>query len=197
MTTRQITRARRGWAVVALGAALTLTAGGCGGEGPTPGKAGPSRSAGAVEKSRDDDAPHNEVRDTSRTIATIKGAKGIVLTLHSATRDSGGFVTVSGQAKNTGTETYRDTIKWRGTERELVSGGGSVAGATLVDQKGKKRYYVLRDTEGRCLCTTGLNKIEAGKTVPVFMQFPAPPESTTEVDFQLPTFPTATIELSS
>ncbi|ALO10769.1 hypothetical protein AQF52_5175 [Streptomyces venezuelae] len=36
----------------------------------------------------------------------------------------------------------------------------------------------------------------AGKSAPVFMQFPAPPASTTEVSFQLPTFEPATLKLS-
>ncbi|WP_448699800.1 pilus assembly protein TadG-related protein [Streptomyces avidinii] len=86
------------------------------------------------------------------------------------------------------------TAPWRGNE--LNSSGVSVAGVTLVDKVGKKRYYVLRDTDGRCLCTTGLNIIEAGQTMPFFAQFPAPPTSTVEVDLSLPTFATATVKLS-
>jgi hypothetical protein len=65
-----------------------------------------------------------------------------------------------------------------------------------VDSKGKKRYYVLRDTDGRPLTTTGLTTIKAGGTVAVFMQFPAPPSTTAEVSFELPTFPVGTIKIS-
>ena len=65
-----------------------------------------------------------------------------------------------------------------------------------MDSKGKKRYYVLRDTDGRPLTTTGLPTLKSGESIPVFMQFPAPPSSTTEVDFQLPGFASASIQIS-
>ncbi|MFJ5805929.1 hypothetical protein [Streptomyces sp. NPDC093093] len=118
----------------------------------------------------------------------------MVLTLNKAARDAGGFLTIEGQLKNEGGAPYVNTAPWRGNE--LNASGVSVAGVTLVDKPGKKRYYVLRDTEGRCLCTTGLAIIEAGQVIPFFAQFPAPPSSTTEVDFSLPTFATATVKIS-
>ncbi|MFD0719605.1 hypothetical protein [Streptomyces globosus] len=118
----------------------------------------------------------------------------MTLAINSAARDAGGFLTVSGELKNTGSQAFASTAAWRGNE--LNSSGASVAGVTLIDKAGKKRYYVLRDTEGRCLCTTGLTVIEAGQTVPFFAQFPAPPTSTTEVEFNLPTFASATIKIS-
>ncbi len=65
-----------------------------------------------------------------------------------------------------------------------------------MDSKGKKRYYVLRDTDGRPLTTTDLGTLKPGESVPVFMQFPAPPSDANEVSFQLPTFSSATIEIS-
>ena len=67
-----------------------------------------------------------------------------------------------------------------------------------MDSKSKKRYYVLRDTDGRPLTTTGFSHASRpGETLPVFMQFPAPPDRTRpRSTFQLPTFATATIEIS-
>ncbi|MFD7626040.1 hypothetical protein ACFV7Q_08325 [Streptomyces sp. NPDC059851] len=127
-------------------------------------------------------------------IATLKGQEGMVLEINSAQRDPGGFLTINGQLKNTGSQSYKDTVAWRGIE--LKGTGESVAGATLVDKVGKKRYYVLRDTESRCLCTSGISSVDAGQVVPFFAQFPTPPTSTTEVEFNLPTFATATIKIS-
>ncbi|MGW6943926.1 hypothetical protein ACWGF3_33665 [Streptomyces xanthophaeus] len=127
-------------------------------------------------------------------IATVKGESGMELTINKAARDAGGFLTVEGQFKNTAATPYVNTAPWRGNE--LNSSGVSVAGVTLVDKAGKKRYYVLRDTDGRCLCTTGLAIIEPGQTVPFFAQFPAPAASTTEMDLSLPTFATAAIKIS-
>ncbi|WP_424212049.1 hypothetical protein ACN20G_08060 [Streptomyces sp. BI20] len=96
--------------------------------------------------------------------------------------------------KNSGAGKYYKVAAWRGDEK--MAGGSSVAGATLVDKVGKKRYYVLRDTEQRCLCTSGLVSVDAGQTLPFFAQFPAPPATTGEVEFSLPTFATATVKIS-
>lgn len=188
-------RAAHGKAFVGMAAALALALTGCGGNAKAdkpaePSASKPQGSAGTsptgVAKS---DAP-----PVSQILATVNGEAGMVLTINKAARDAGGFLTIEGQLKNTGGTPYVNTAPWRGNE--LNSSGVSVAGVTLVDKLGKKRYYVLRDTDGRCLCTTGLNIIEASQTIPFFAQFPAPPSSTAEVDFSLPTFATATVKLS-
>ncbi|MGW7103955.1 hypothetical protein ACWGH1_32085 [Streptomyces sp. NPDC054883] len=176
-------------------AALALALTGCGGDGKSDKPAGstavkPPGSAGASPSG----AAKTEAPPASQILATVNGEGGMVLTINRAGRDAGGFLTIEGQLKNTGGTPYVNTAPWRGNE--LNASGVSVAGVTLVDKAGKKRYYVLRDTDGRCLCTTGLNIIDAGQTVPFFAQFPAPPASATEVDFSLPTFATATVKIS-
>jgi hypothetical protein len=103
---------------------------------------------------------------------------------------------VNGTLKNDGGKSVVVPAQVTGDETEIVKHGPSLGGATLVDSKGKKRYYVLRDTEGRPLTTTSLGTLEAGQSLPVFMQFPTPPADTTEVTFQLPTFSSGTIKIS-
>ncbi|CAL9451488.1 hypothetical protein SUDANB126_02472 [Streptomyces sp. enrichment culture] len=105
-------------------------------------------------------------------------------------------MTVNGDLKNEGSKRITVPAALRGDETEIIKHGRTLGGATLVDSKGKKRYYVLRDTDGRPLTTTDLGIIKPGESVPVFMQFPAPPMDTTEVTFQLPTFSSAAIEIS-
>ncbi|MFE5260268.1 hypothetical protein [Streptomyces coelicoflavus] len=129
-------------------------------------------------------------------LAELKGSNGLLLRITSAERDSGGFVTVNGELKNDGDKSVAIPSGLSGNETEIIRNGRSLGGATLVDSKSKKRYYVLRDTEGRPLTTTGLSTIKAGDRLPVFMQFPAPPADTTEVTFQLPTFASATISIT-
>ncbi len=183
----------RGGAAVAATAALALALAGCGGDGASPKSAAKPSTAqsqgGSSQSSVSAPAPA-----PTQIIATANGEGGMVLSINSATRDSGGFLTVSGQLKNTGSAAFVNTTAWRGNE--LTASGTSVAGVSLTDKVGKKRYYVLRDTDGRCLCTTGVSTIEAGQTVPFFAQFPAPPASATEVEFSLPTFATATVKIS-
>jgi hypothetical protein len=192
----QRSRSRTAKLVVVITASLALTLVGCGGSG------GGKKSSG--QSSTKTSASHNSgtSQDSSsptpvptETLAQIKGAKDMVITINEATRDSGGFVTINGTITNNGASTFNAT-SWQGQEIALQSSGASVAGAVLVDEAGKKRYYVLRDTEGKCLCTMGLVSILPKESVPFFAQFPAPPASTTQIQFQLPTMPPANIEIS-
>lgn len=186
----------RGGLAVAGAAVMALTLAGCGGDGDGNKLNGPQSSTSQPQRAGSQDPAPSASKGSEPTevIATLNGQAGMSLVINSARRDPGGFLTVSGQIKNTGSQSYKDTVAWRGIE--LKGTGESVAGATLVDKVGKKRYYVLRDTESRCLCTTGVSSVDAGQVVPFFAQFPAPPTSTSEVEFSLPTFATATVKIS-
>ncbi|MFB7357767.1 hypothetical protein [Streptomyces gardneri] len=186
--------ARRGLASFAV-ASLALFVAGCGAEEkpktgkPAPTTAVPHQGGSATKGSQAPEEP-------AEPLAVLKGQEGLELTLTLAARDAGGFLTVKGLLKNTGSGSAVLSGQVRGNETEVIKHGNSLGGATLMDPVGKKRYYVLRDTDGRPLTTTGLSILPAGETAPVFMQFPAPPASTTEVSFQLPTFEPATLKLS-
>ncbi|WP_323183699.1 hypothetical protein [Streptomyces prunicolor] len=118
------------------------------------------------------------------------------MTITSAERNRAGCLTVSGDLKNDGASTAVVPAELRGNELDVLRTGPSLGGATVVDFAQRKRYYVLRDTDGRPLTTTGLSTLKVGESVHVFMQFPAPPTSTTTVGFQLPLFGTANIKIS-
>ncbi|MCF3181229.1 hypothetical protein IPZ70_14980 [Streptomyces polychromogenes] len=195
MSTRHSAKVRGGAVAVAT-VVLAMTMAGCGAGSDDKPNAGPSSSSAKSQaETPKSQVPNSTPKPTpTEVLASVNGEGGMTLVINSAAREAGGFLTVSGQFKNTGSQAFASTAAWRGNE--LTSSGASVAGVTLVDKAGKKRYYVLRDTDGRCLCTTGLTVIEAGQSVPFFAQFPAPPASTTEVEFNLPTFATATVKIS-
>lgn len=131
-------------------------------------------------------------------VAQVTGRDSIVLTITRVERaTSGKSVTVSATLKNTGTKGFFGISAYGGTDATIKGRMHSLAGATLTDTANFLRYYVLRDTVGGCLCSTALRALDPGETVPVFAQFPAPPNTVRSVDFQLPTFPTATIPLGS
>jgi hypothetical protein len=182
---------------VALAAAAAFALTGCGGGGPDTSAGKPSGKPSAAKATGGDAAGASAKPSptTTKVLAQVKGEAGMVITINSAVRDSGGFVTVQGVITNDGDDAF-DAVDWRGTETALVSSGPSVAGAVLVDAEGKKRYYVLRDTGGMCLCTMGLIDIEPKENRPFFAQFPAPPTTTTQVEFELPTMPPAKITIS-
>lgn len=191
-------RAVQGIAAAALAVGLALSAAGCGsgdGDGGDDGKSSESSQPQAGSDGQEDGSEDEGGQEVpEEPIVEVKNQAGVVLGVMELRRDSGGFVTLNGELENTGEEAYIDTHLWAGSEEGVNK--TSLMGATLVDGEGKKRYYVLRDTEKRCLCTSGLARLGAGETVPVYIQFPAPPDETTEVEFQLPTFPPVTVEIT-
>ncbi|WEO95612.1 hypothetical protein A6P39_017145 [Streptomyces sp. FXJ1.172] len=192
MSIRFTAKARRGLAAWALAVGLAVGVAGCGGSTGNDKK--PQSSASASKGGTS--APSPQEGQSDQPLAELKGQDGLLLQVTSAQRDSGGFVTVNGTLKNDGSQNLLIPAALSGNETEITKNGPSLGGATLVDSKGKKRYYVLRDTEGRPLTTTGLGTLRGGETLPVFMQFPSPPTDVTEMTLQLPTFSSATIQIS-
>ncbi|MGW5367546.1 hypothetical protein ACWER6_22490 [Streptomyces sp. NPDC004009] len=191
MTNRFTAHARRGLVALAVSTGLALGVAACGG-GDDAKKPETSASASKSAGSK----PSAQEGQSDKPLAELKGPSGLLLRITSAQRDAGGFVTVNGALRNDGGSAVVIPSSVRGNETEVIRNGSSLGGATLVDSQGKKRYYVLRDTDGRPLTTTGLTSLKAGEEDQVFMQFPSPPTTTTDVNFQLPGFPTATIQIS-
>lgn len=176
-----------------VSSALAFTLVACGGgneENSSGGKKNTSQGNGDSDGSNSG-APNV---DTSKVIGELRGSNEMNVKLHSAVRDEGGFVTITGTLTNSGQKTFSYNI-WSSSETSVRS-KSSISGATLVDTKNKKRYMILRDTDGECLCTTGLTGIKANESRAIHAQFPAPPKDVKEVQFQLPSMTPATIKLS-
>ncbi|GHH77363.1 hypothetical protein GCM10018793_25260 [Streptomyces sulfonofaciens] len=196
MSMRHVRHLRRAGAATLMAAALALTATACGSDDGKDTPSNSSSSQGGGDQDKGNGGANADPGD-SQPIATVKGDSGIDMEILQAKRDSGGFLTVSGQFKNTSGTAFTTPVQWSGQETDVKATGPSLAGMTLVDSKGRKRYYVLRDTDNRPLTTTDYaSSIEAGKSLGFFAQFPAPPQSTTSVDLQFPGFPNTTIEIS-
>ncbi len=192
MSVRFTTRARTGAVALVVAAGLALGVAGCGGDGDS--EDGKPKASASSSKG---DAPNPSTQDGSDEIlAELRGEGGLILKITSVARDAGGFVTVNGELKNDSSEPARVSLRAAGVETEILRHGPSLGGATLVDSASKKRYYVLRDTDGRPLTTTNMPRLKPGESIPVFMQFPAPPAESSEVTFQLPTFASGTIQIS-
>ncbi|WP_059013156.1 hypothetical protein [Streptomyces specialis] len=189
--------------VVALGAALVVAVASCGGGG---GDDGGEDGAGGTpteqvdggdaegDGSSEDEPSGGEEPSEQEPLAEVTGEEDITLTITRAEREAGGFLTIEGTIHNGGSDGW-GTSAWAGEENELAGNDFSMAGATLVAREEQKRYLILRDTEGRCLCTNFGLQIDAGATETWFAQFPEPDPGTTEVDFQIGQMPHATIEI--
>jgi hypothetical protein len=192
MTTRRARPRRGAAATAAVAAALLLTVAGCSGEGD-----GGDDGKGGASQDADSGGSGGGSADTDKVLAEVKGGQGgnFTLTINSAQRDDSGFATIKGTLKNDG-PTVAVLPGWASDEAELKNNGLSMAGASMIDKQHKKRYFILRDTNGRCLCTRFTGGFEQGQTSEWYAQFPAPPASTTKVDFQVADLPSATVELS-
>ncbi|GAA1352803.1 hypothetical protein [Streptomyces beijiangensis] len=191
---RHTRKARRALAAVAIAGGLTLTVAGCGGSGDGKGKSSASSPAKPKTQSGDK-TPESASPEATTTLAQVKSGDNITLTVTSAVRDTGGFVTVSGKVTN-GSSKYWTPGSWAGDEQELANNSASMAGASLVDKNGKKKYLILRDTSGRCLCTKFIGPFKPGEERTYYAQFPAPPASAKTVEFQIADLPPANIDLS-
>ncbi|MFI6646200.1 hypothetical protein ACIBI8_01070 [Streptomyces sp. NPDC050529] len=188
---------RRVGGAAALAATLALSMTACGNDGGEKPKDVASQASTAPSESDKGNGGGENVPDTSTVLATSKNDAGIDMVINSAKRDSGGFLTVVGQFKNTSSTTYSVPTAWNGKEVAVSLKGRSLADMTLVDSAGKKRYYVLRDTDNRPLTTIDYNVFfKAGQTMTFFAQFPAPPDTTTKVDVLFNGFVPASIEIS-
>lgn len=64
----------------------------------------------------------------------------------------------------------------------------TVAGAHLIDAVGKKKYFVVRDSENACVCSRGLKSIKPKTRANLFAKFPAPPEDVQKITVVVPHF---------
>jgi hypothetical protein len=64
----------------------------------------------------------------------------------------------------------------------------SLDGVTLVDSANSKRHLVARDSEGACLCSSGLSAsfVGAGERLGLTATFGAPPSGVSEMDVVVP-----------
>lgn len=195
MDFRHTMKGRRALSAVAITTGLLLTVAGCGGGGDDTSDKGGSSTSAPATNTGGGGPTQSKAPESDPPLAEVKGENGLVLTVTSAKRDTGGFVTVEGTVTNN-TGNIWVAAEWRGDESELAKNGGSIAGANLIDPKGKKKYLILRDTSGRCLCTQFTGGVRAGESSQWFAQFPAPPAGVNAVDFQVGSMPPASIEIS-
>jgi hypothetical protein len=62
-------------------------------------------------------------------------------------------------------------------------------GIVLVDEVNGREHFVLKDADGTCLCSTGVERLFPGETVAVSAKFPAPPAGVQHASLVAPGFP--------
>lgn len=65
---------------------------------------------------------------------------------------------------------------------------GAIAGIHLIDSTNKKKYFVVRDSDGACLCSRSIANISPSSQSVVWAKFPAPPDEVQKVTVEIPHF---------
>jgi len=74
----------------------------------------------------------------------------------------------------------------------------SLAGITLVDIVGKKKYFPAGDSEGKCLCSMDIARLKPQARANLWAKFPAPPPDVQTISILIPRFaPIEDIPISS
>jgi hypothetical protein len=75
-----------------------------------------------------------------------------------------------------------------GDKANEIKDYGSIGGVNLVDSAGKKKYFVVRDTESNCLCSRGVENIAPASRANLWAKFPAPPDDVQKISIVIPHF---------
>jgi hypothetical protein len=66
---------------------------------------------------------------------------------------------------------------------------GSVGAVHLIDGNNKKKYFVIRDSDGACLCSRNVPNIAAGSQAVLWAKFPLPPDDVQKITVEVPHCP--------
>jgi hypothetical protein len=102
-------------------------------------------------------------------------------------RTSGGTVSLKLRMINDSDKPVSFGYHFGDPQHEITDFGG-VGGIHLIDPAGKKKYFVARDTENKCVCSQKVADIPKGGRANVWAKFPAPPEEVTQLSVVIPHF---------
>jgi hypothetical protein len=64
----------------------------------------------------------------------------------------------------------------------------TIGAVQLVDPVGKKKYFVARDSDGKCVCSSKIPDLAAHSRLSLWAKFPAPPDDVQKISIVIPHF---------
>lgn len=64
----------------------------------------------------------------------------------------------------------------------------TVGGIHLVDPVNKRKYFVVRDADNKCVCSREVSGVDPGKKATLWAKFPAPPPDVQRISIVFPKF---------
>jgi hypothetical protein len=121
-------------------------------------------------------------------IASADGeASGVRAEVTEFKRTSGGTVSLKLRMVNDGEKPVSFDYNF-GDPAHSIADFGGVGGIHLIDPVGKKKYFVARDTENKCVCSQKVKDIPKGSSANVWAKFPAPPDEVGQLSIVIPHF---------
>jgi hypothetical protein len=121
-------------------------------------------------------------------IATADGeAPGVRAEVTELKRTSGGTVSLKFAMINDSDQAVSFGYRFVDKDHEVTDFGG-VGGVHLIDPVGKKKYFVARDSENKCVCSQGVADIPKGSRANLWAKFPAPPDGVEKISVVIPHF---------
>jgi hypothetical protein len=121
-------------------------------------------------------------------IASTEGEKpGVKIDVTELKRSSGGTVNLKFVLTNGSDKKVNIWGHWLG-DGSVNSDYQAVGGIHLVDPVNKKKYFVVRDAEQKCMCSREVADVEPGGRVALWAKFPAPPPDVQKITIEIPHF---------
>lgn len=122
-------------------------------------------------------------------VASTEGEKsGTRIDVTELKRTSGGTVNLKFTITNGGTDAFATNGSYFGDNAVSADNYRDVSGIHLVDPVNKKKYFVVVDSDRKCLCSKEIPDIKAGAKINVWAKFPAPPAEVSKVTIEIPHF---------
>lgn len=99
------------------------------------------------------------------------------------TRDGPEVLEIAVTLVNTDTVGVRPGDTFAGDDHD------SIAGIYLLDEERQRKFFVMRETDGRPKCTTGIGEIAPGERRAMSARFPAPGPGAGQVTVVVPHLP--------
>jgi hypothetical protein len=121
-------------------------------------------------------------------IASADGEKpGTRVDVQELKRGSGGTVTLKMVFVNDSEQGMGFGYNYADPDHEIRD-HGTIGAVQLIDPVGKKKYFVARDSGGKCVCSTQIPEVAPHSRLSLWAKFPAPPDDVQKVSIVIPHF---------
>lgn len=167
---------------------LSLAGFGCGQESPQP-AAAPEAEAPAAPSAEPAAIPRTPPPAPAGTVlsSTEGETPGVRVEVREFKRASGGTVTLKFSMINDSENKVEFGYAFVDPDHQTKD-YNSIGGIHLIDAAAKKKYFVVRDSDNRCLCSSGLKPVAPGSRMNLWAKFPAPADDVDRITIVIPHF---------